>query len=154
MTRKRSKYRPRNMILDVMGFVKAGLSPVVAHTDADVVVRVHNHAAADAVYNDTATSEDLNALANVSNFSMAFARVGKGVDWASEIRAAADAIEAMQTRRKRWGKVQATAPEKEAISLLVRINDAQLDDSLVVDVEKALVIAKRGVASLQKGVSK
>lgn len=153
MTRKRSKYRPKGMILDTMSFVKTGLSPVTAHTDADVVVRARNHSAATAVYNGTATTDDLDALINVSNFTMAFKRMGKGQDWAAEIRAGADALEAIQLRWKRWGKVQATAPEKEAISLLVRINDAQLDNSLVVDVEKALAISKRGVAAVQKETS-
>lgn len=149
MTRKRSKYRPRGVILDVMGFVKEGVAKLSSKTDIDAIIRIRANDAAAALEAGTATPLHIGILADVSNKATALKRIGKGQDWAEEIRAGTDAIEAIQIRHQRWGKVQSTQAEKEAISLLIRIHEAQLDDSTVIDMEKAISIAKKGVASLE-----
>lgn len=151
MTRKRSKYRPKGVILNTMQFVLTGMAPITTQTDANIVLRVRNNAALRALTDGTATTDDIDILISISNMGTALKRLGKGEDWAHEIRAGTDALEAVQLRWKRWGKVQVTSTELEAITLMVDIHEAQLDASTVIDLEKALDITKRGVASLHKG---
>lgn len=148
MTRKRSKYRPKGVIFDVMSYVKAGVAKVTCHTDANVVLRIRNQSSLNALADGTATSADLDALISLCNVTTALKRLGKGEDWASEIRAGVAATEAVQQRYTRWGKLQATPTELEVMTLLLGIHEAQLDDSAVVHVERALAIAKRGVLNL------
>jgi hypothetical protein len=151
MTRKRSKYRPKGVIRDTMQFVLTGMAPITTQTDANIVLRVRNNAALRALTDGSATAADIDVLISVSNMGTALKRLGKGQDWAEELRAGTDALEAVQLRWKRWGKVQATPSELTAITLMVDIHEAQLDASRVIDIEKALDIAQRGVASLHKG---
>ena len=152
MTRKRSKYRPKGVIKDTMQFVLQGLSPLASQEDANIVLRMRNTEAHGAILNGTATANDLDVLIAMSNMATALARK-HGTDWREEIRASTDAIEAIQKRYYRWKKIQATSAELEAITLMARIHEAQLDASTVIDIEKALDIAKRGVAAVQKETS-
>ena len=143
--RKRSSYRPRPVLKDAMAWIQSGFQPMVAVGDQNVTLRLRNHIAFNAVLTGTATVADLNILIAVSNMATALARK-HGVDWREEIRAAADAIEAMQNRYIKWGKVQTTPTEIDAVALLLEIHDAQLDASRVVDLDQALKIARRALA--------
>jgi hypothetical protein len=146
MTRKRSKYRPKGIIRDTMGYVKAGIATFTSHPDANVVLRIRNNDALKALAEGKAGPVELDVLIGVSNIATALKRLGTGKDWSAEIRAGTDAVEAIQIRFKRWQKIQATPAEIAAVTLMVDIHEAQLDASSVVDVEKAITIAQRGVA--------
>lgn len=146
--RKRSTYRPRGVIRDTMAWVKSGFAPLTSQKDADLALRLRNHAALYSIEHGGATAYDLDALIAASNMTTALART-HGADWRDEIRSAADAVEAMQTRYYRWGKVQATPIELEACALLMRIHDAQLDASRISDLEQAIRATKRGTQSLE-----
>lgn len=150
MTRKRSNYKPRKVLRDTLAYVKAGLSPLTAQREADLAIRLRNHSSALAIYDGTAGSSDLGALMNVSNVAMAMKSLGKGKDWSKELFDAATALEAMHARLQRWGKVQATPGEREAISLMVRVHDAQLDQATIIDIERALKLVKKNVQPLMQ----
>ena len=144
--RKRSTYRPRPVILDTLNWVKSGFKPLVSITDENVKLRLKNRMALDAVIHGEGTPYDLDVLINVSNMTTALARK-HGADWREEIRMAADAIEAMQRRYTRWKKIWAAPGELDAINLMFRIHEAQLDEARINDLEKAIALAKRKVAT-------
>lgn len=146
--RKRSSYRPRPILLDTMAHVKTSLTPVSACSEENVVMRLATHTALESVIRGDATSQDIDKLIACSNMSTALARGGKGLDWRQEIRAGADAIEAIQKRYYRWKKVQATDAELDAIRMLVAIHNAQLDDSLVQDLDRAVIRARNKVKEI------
>ena len=148
MTRKRSSYRPRPILRDTMAWVKESLTPISETGDQNVTLRLRNHIAFNAVLTGTATVADLDILIAVSNMATALTRQ-HGVDWQEEIRAAADAIEDIQKRYYKWHKVQATPAELNAVALLLEIHDAQLDASRIMDLDKALQIAKQKVREMQ-----
>lgn len=145
--RKRSKYKPRPMLLDAMAWLKSGFAPLTAHTSANVDLRLRNTAAHGAILDGTATADDLDVLIGMSNMCTALARK-HGADWREEIRSAADAIEAMQKRYFKWRKVQATPAELEAITLMTQIHDAQLDAARITDLDEAIAIARKGVKGI------
>lgn len=146
--RKRSSYKPRPIIRDPLGYVLSGVQMLTDKDEENVMVRLKNLTALDGLARGEATVHDLNILAGASNMAMALSRKYGG-DWKEELLAAANAIEAIQNRRLKWGKVQATRPEVEAIALLMEIHHQQLDASCVIDIEKAVLVAQRGVAKLE-----
>jgi hypothetical protein len=131
-----------------MLFVKQGISPLTEHEDVVVPAKIRIHSAVAALAGGSATVSDIGIIAAASNLCTALVHRGKGEDWRPEIRASADAIEAIQLRLARWGKVQALAAEVEAISIMAQVHDLQLDASTVIDAEQASIIAQRGVRVL------
>lgn len=143
--KKRSSYRPRGVILDTMAWVRGGFKPLTSIGEQNVTLRLRNHTAFDGVLHGDATVQDLDTLIAMSNMTTALSRK-HGADWRDEIRAAADAIEDMQQRYYKWKKVQATPTELEAVRLLLRIHDAQLDASTINDLDAALQIVRKADA--------
>lgn len=146
--RKRSRYRPRPVLADPLGFVLSGVAPA-ADLEITPTIRVRNNSALASLRDGTATRHDVDALIDCSNMTTALVRVSKGArggDWRAEIRAGTDAIESIRNRAYKWGKVQATPTELAALELLVDIHDAQLDAISVVEAETAVKVAKRMIA--------
>lgn len=142
--RKRSKYRPKPVILDAMTWVQKGFAKVTSEKDADLQLRLRMETALESLIRGDATPADFHSLAAAANIATALSRK-LGQDWRQEIREGVDALEQIQVRMIRWQKVQATAKEIEAIKLLVSIHDAQLDEARVVDIEQAIHIARCAV---------
>ena len=145
--RKKSSYRPRPVIRDTLAWILEGFTPLTAKPEENVRLRLRNHLAFDGILHGDATVTDLNTLVAVSNMTTALSRK-YGQDWREEIRAAADAIEAMQIRFIKWKKVQAVASELDAVRLLLRIHDAQLDACRVTDLEDGIRLARAGERSV------
>lgn len=136
--RKRSKYRPKGVRLDVMAWVKSGLMPINDVPHAAVNLRIRNHAALAAVTQGKATKDDIDDLVGAVNVTEALAMLGKGKDWADEIRAGQEAVLAMARRGLERGKFLFTGPELTAVNLAMEIHDAQLDSCNVQELEQAL----------------
>jgi hypothetical protein len=66
-----------------------------------------------------------------------------GRDWSAEIRAGQDALLAVARRGLDSNRFVCKAPELVAINLVLEIHDAQLDQSTVQDMEKALEIVEK-----------
>lgn len=143
MTRKRSTYRPRAVIQDTMSYIKQGHEPISADPDTYIRIKARMHGAIVALNADTADVHDLNTLISVSNIATGYKNIDLGRDYEQEIRTGAHAVAAVRERLVKWHKVQATQAERDAISLLVDICDAQIDASTRADFEKARAVVKR-----------
>lgn len=140
--RKRSSYRPRPIMRDALGWVLQGLKSVT-ETDGNVDLRIRNMSALESVAKGAATMADVDTLIAVSNMAQALKRLDLGRDWAQELRAGADAIEALRNRGRASGRFLCRGPELQAIRLLMEIHNAQLDASRVGTVERAIDIARK-----------
>lgn len=145
MSRKRSKYRPRPVLADPVGYVLEGLAPVAPNA---IDLRIRYQSALESLGRGTAEGPDVGALIDAANMTTAFARLGSGRDYAPEIRAGVDAVEAVRDRRIKWGKVQATPTELAAIETMIDVHDAQIRAAAVVDMEAAIKRARRMVATV------
>ncbi len=143
MTRKRSNYRPRAVIKDVMSWIKQGHEPLTADADNHMRIVTRIHGSVVALQGGTADVHDLNTLISASNMATGYKNIDLGRDYEQEIRTGAHAVAAVRERLVKWKKVQATATEVEAISLLVQICQAQLEASTRADFEKASAIVTR-----------
>jgi hypothetical protein len=140
--RKKSKYRPKGVRLDVVNWVLAGFKKVGTLPNAGIGLKIKNHEALDAILKGEGTRGDVDVLIHAVNVCEALIRVRDdlGVDWASEIKEAQDAIYMMGRRGFEKGSFVFTGPEMNAVKLVMDLHDAQLDDCSVKEMEQALFI--------------
>ena len=137
--KKRSKYRPRGLIMDTMLFVSSGLKKV-GSISAGMTLKIKNHTALESVRCGQGTREDVDILITAFNITEALAMMRIGDDWKDEIRAAQDALLAMGRRGVETGKFILRGPELTIFNLAMEIHDAQLDACTVSELEKAIDI--------------
>ena len=135
--RKRSKYRPKGVILDPINHVLSGLKRVGSISEG-VTLMIKNHTALEAVRKGVGTREDIDVLIGALNMTEALAFFKFGDDWAEEIRAAQDALLELGRRGVETGKFILRGPELTALNLGMEIHDAQLQACTVNDMEKAM----------------
>lgn len=142
--RKKSRYKPREVKHDALGWVLEGLKPMTA-VSGITDQRIKNHAAMDALRRGEATRSDIDMLITMFNMTEAYTRLRPefGRDWAEEIRAGQDAMLAVARRGIVSGRFILKASELQAINLVMELHDAQLDQSTVRDTEKAWDIIRR-----------
>ncbi|CAB4134307.1 hypothetical protein UFOVP272_45 [uncultured Caudovirales phage] len=138
--RKKSKYKPKGIRLDNLGWVSAGLRKVGGLPVAGVELKLKNHQALEAVLKGYATRDHIDVLIAAFNISEALYYVNPdlGEDWAQEIRAAQDAIFTMSRRGLKLGNFVFNAPEMAAVKLAMSVHDQQLDDCTVKEMEQAI----------------
>lgn len=127
MTRKRSAYRPKRNVQNPVALVLGRLAPVTSCVDDYTVMSARIELALSMLTTGKATASEIKDLINTSNMAQALKRQGYGVDYAAELHAGADAVEAVSLRHARIGRYVATGPELMAIRALVEIHDAQLE---------------------------
>ena len=138
--RKKSKYKPKPVIPDVMRWIKGGMTRAADLDGGSIITRtgITNHLAIEALRRGEASKEDIDTLINAFNVTEALAVMRIGEDYSAEIRAAQDALYQMGVRSIAKGKFLCTGPELVAINLGMEIHDAQLQVCTVAEMEKAL----------------
>ena len=139
--RKKSKYKPKGVRTDNMTWVMSSIKPfkeISAGTD----LRIKNHDAMDKLRRGVADKADMDVLIGAANMCEGYMRLRAelGKDWSKEIRAGQDALLAVARRGVDTNRFVCKALELVAINLVLEIHDAQLDQSTVQDMEKALEI--------------
>ncbi len=142
--RKKSKYKPKGVRTDNMTWVMSSIKPfkeISAGTD----LRIKNHDAMDKLRRGVADKADMDVLIGAANMCEGYMRLRAelGKDWSTEIRAGQDALLAVARRGVDSNRFVCKAPELVAINLILEIHDAQLDQSTVQDMEKALEIVEK-----------
>lgn len=139
--RKRSKYRPKGVRLDAVTWVLAGIKPF-NDVPYGVTLRIRNHDAMDKLRKGEANKEDIDILIGAFNMCEGFMRLRPdlGRDWATEIRTGQDALLAVARRGAETNRFILKAEELVAMNLVMEIHDAQLDNTTVNDMEKAMDI--------------
>jgi len=143
--RKRSKYKPKGVRLDVMTWVQSGMKPFTSISLA-VDIRIKNHVAIEQLRLGQANKENIDIIIGAFNMMEGFGRMGIGTEWFKEIRAGQDALLSVARRGvQRDMRFVATGPELVAINLAMEIHDAQLDVCTVRQLEQALDIVQEDV---------
>ena len=143
MTRKRSKYRPKGVIMDVVGHVLGGFR-LVQHTSHATTLKIKNHQAMASMVKGTGCRDDIDILIAAMNVAEALAITAElGTEYRTEITAAQDAIVSMGRRGLAKDRFLFTGPELQAMNLGMEIHDAQLDACTVGQLEKALDFVAR-----------
>ena len=142
--RKKSKYRPKGVRLDAVTWVLAGIKPF-NEISYGVTLRIRNHDAMDKLRKGEADKEDIDTLIGAFNMCEGYMRLRPdlGRDWADEIRAGQDALLAVARRGVEANRFVLKAEELKAMNLVMEIHDAQLDNTTVNDMEKAMDIVNQ-----------
>jgi hypothetical protein len=145
--RKKSKYKPRPVRTDNLNWILAGMKKVGTLPTAGTALKLKNHEALDSILRGIGTRDHVDVLINATNMTEAMARVRDdlGSDWATEIKAAQDAIFTMAKRGVEKGSFAFTGPEMTAVKLVMDLHDAQLDDCSVREMELALEIVNEEI---------
>ena len=145
--RKRSKYRPRGVIIDTIshvcsGFRKAGTLPGIG-----VDLKIKNHQALDSLMRGEGTRDHIEVLIAALNMAEAMYCVNPalGAEWSPEIRDAQDALYNMSRRGLKNNKFMFYAPEMMAIRKILELHDVQLDNCTVKEMEQALYYVQSAI---------
>jgi len=138
--RKRSKYRPRELIVNTMGYVLDGMAPVAQHNSYFIDLKIKNHGALTALTKGVATRKDVDVLIMAVNMVEALYRLGFGRDYFPEVRAGLDALYAVGVRGAESGRFVLKAAEMDALNTVMELHDAQLEVITVRDMDKAIAL--------------
>ena len=145
--RKRSKYRPRRVLLDTMAFVQESLTPVAKHDNYLLDLKIVNSMAMASLMKGTATKRDMDVLVAMSNVVEALYELGFGrqyQDVATEGRYAILSIVYRAVERLRFVP---TGEDIKRLNTLMELHDAQMDVITIADMERAIALAKRRIAA-------
>lgn len=138
--RKRSKYKPKGVILDAMSWVKSGMRPVAQTGDAITTLKLRNHGAMAMLTKGEATRQDLDILISCMNITEAYWRMGIGVEYKEIVRSGLAALRSVGKRGVESGRFILKADEMAALNEAMELHDAQLEVSTVKEMERALDI--------------
>jgi hypothetical protein len=145
--RKKSSYKPRPVRADNLNWILAGMKKVGTLPVAGVELKLKNHEALDSILMGNGTRDHIDVLISAVNICEALVRIRDdlGLDWATEIKAAQDALYTMAKRGYEKGRFAFTGPEMTAIKLVMDIHDVQLDNCTVREMEQALFIVSEEI---------
>lgn len=131
--RKRSRYRPKPIILDTMAHVRLSIAPV---TDMPKLIdcRIKNHDALANLAQGRATRADIDILMAALNVAEALIMQDVGKEYIQQLRDGQAAIVELVER----GAFLATGPQLTAINWAMELHDAQLEVITVHQLERAI----------------
>jgi hypothetical protein len=137
--RKKSKYKPRGVILDPVGWIKQGFTPISEHGSSLVTMRLRNHSALSSLGAGTGTAADFNLLIAAVNMTEALYRMGVGRDYNAQVKAG---LAALRSVGRRFGGVvfACEGQEMDDLNEVMDLHDAQLEVINVQQMEKAMRI--------------
>lgn len=141
--RKRSKYRPKKVLVNPVGFVLEGMTPLVKHEDTLVKLQLKHHFAVTALTQGKATRDDMDRIIGMANMTEALFRLGFGAGYAEEIKRGMSALLGVCRRGAETNKFILRAEEMRAINTLVELHDAQLEVVTVQDIERGVALVER-----------
>jgi len=138
--RKRSKYRPKGVRIDTIGYVMDSMKPVNHHESFAVDLRLTNHMAMAMLTQGKATKKDLDVLISALNITESLYRLGFGREYKDVVSAGLRALRSVGARGIESEKFILRAEEMAALNEAMELHDAQLDVITIKDMENALKI--------------
>lgn len=139
--RKRSKYRPKGVRLDTMGYVMESLKPVAHHESYLLDLKIKNSEAMVALMRGSATKGDMDTLVAMSNIVEALYQLGFGTEYKDVGVNGRAALLQIIHRAVEIKRFVPTAEQVKALQDLMELHDAQMDVITIKDMERALAFA-------------
>lgn len=141
--RKRSKYRPKPILLNPVGYVLEGMEPVRSHGSHALNLKIRNHLALSNLTQGKATRDDIDILINMVNIVEALYRLGFGKEYADEVKNGLDSLHAVAVRGKDNNRFILKADEMNALNVICELHDAQLEVITVKDLDQAIDLVEK-----------
>lgn len=145
--RKRSKYKPRQQLLNPVQWVLSGFQPMRENPHA-MGLKIKNHQAMFDMLHGEGNRQTFDTLVAAMNMAEDLATVNPeklGGYLGAEIRAAQDALHAMGKRSLAKGVFRFTGPELVAMNTGMDIHDQQLDTCNIAELERAIDLVVKTV---------
>ena len=140
--RKRSKYRPKPILQNPVGYVIESLTPVAKHDSYLIDLKIKNHLAMTHLTKGEATRADIDKLIAVVNVVEALYRLGFGREYKDVVMAGLDALHEVGKRGATTGRFILRSQEMLALNSVMELHDAQLDVITIKDMENALKVVE------------
>lgn len=141
--RKRSKYRPKPVLQNPLGYVLEGMEPVRSHGSHALNLKIKNHMALSNLTQGKATRHDIDILINMVNIVEALYRLGFGKEYAEEVKNGLDALHAVAVRGRDTNRFILKADEMNALNIISELHDAQLEVITVKDLDQAIELVEK-----------
>jgi hypothetical protein len=138
--RKRSKYRPRPVLQNPVGYVIEGVTPVSQHESFLIDVKIKTHMALANMTQGKAVREDVDTLIEAVNVVEALYRMGFGTEYGDEMRNGLEALHSVGVRGAKSGQFVLKSEEMKALNTIMELHDAQLEVITLKDMERAYKI--------------
>jgi 5-formyltetrahydrofolate cyclo-ligase len=141
--KKRSKYRPKGVLVNPLAYVLESLKPVKDHDSYLIDLKIKNHAAMEVLTKGRAMRADMDILINMVNVVEALYRLGFGEDYGDVVQQGLDALHEVGSRGAKTGRFILKAHEMSHLNLVMELHDAQMEVITVKDMEKAVDIVNK-----------
>lgn len=141
--KKRSKYRPKGVLINPVAYVLESMKPVKYHDGFLIDLKIKNHGAMEALTKGRAQRSDMDLLINMGNTVEALYRLGFGEDYGDVIKQGLDALHDVGQRGVQTGRFILKAHEMSHLNLLMELHDAQMEVITVKDMERASDLVKK-----------
>jgi hypothetical protein len=139
--RKRSKYRPKGVILNTLAYVMEGMVSVAQHDTYLVDLKIKNHLAMSNLTQGRAVQGDIDILISMCNMTEALYRLGFGKEYADVVGSGLVALRTLAKRgAQSGGRFILKADEMTAMNLVIELHDAQMDVITIKDMERAIAL--------------
>jgi hypothetical protein len=140
--RKKSKYKPKPVLQNPLGFVLENIAPITAHGGYLVELQLKNSNAMLNLMQGRATKQDMNMIIAMSNIVEALCDLGFGKQYASVAVDGREAIIGIVMRAVDKLRFVPTGPEIQALNTLMELHDEQMQIITVGDMDRAIAHAK------------
>lgn len=140
--RKRSKYRPRAVLANPLGYVLESLTPIAAMDKYFIELKIKNHLALTHLTQGEADRADIDTLVAAINITEALYRLGFGREYGDVVAEGLGALRSVGKRGADTGKFILKSTEMNALNLAMELHDAQLEIITLRDMEKAIALVK------------
>ncbi len=143
--RKRSKYRPKGVRLDPIGYITEGFKPVMEHESFAVDLKLKNHNALVELTQGRADKSSINILISALNITESLWRLGFGVEYRQVVDEGIRALRDVGRRGLASGSFVLRSEEMAALTTAMELHDAQLEVMTIRDMERALAIVQEEI---------
>lgn len=136
--KKRSKYRPKGVLVNPIAYVLESFRPVKQHDSYLIDLKIKNHAAMQALTKGLASRSDMDVLINMVNVCEALYRLGFGEDYGDVVQQGLDALHDVGGRGLQTGRFILKAHEMSHLNHVMELHDAQMEIITIKDMEKVV----------------
>lgn len=143
--RKKSKYKPRQVLQNPLGFVLENITPITQHEDYLLNLQLKNSSAMERLLQGKATKKDMNTLIAMSNITEALQMMGFGTDYKEVAVDGREALIGIIMRAVKILRFTPTGKEIQSLNMLMELHDAQMDVITVKSMDEAINLAKKQI---------
>jgi len=143
--RKKSKYKPRQVLQNPLGFVLENITPITQHEDYLLNLQLKNSSAMERLLKGKATKKDMNTLIAMSNITEALQMMGFGTEYKEVGVDGREALIGIIMRAVKILRFTPTGKEIQSLNMLMELHDAQMDVITVKSMDEAINLAKKQI---------